>query len=140
MKDNDPGDSVTTGAGGGGSSTRQCLKCNGPVAVWIDAHSGDLGVEVDDPVATRGYPLTCNIAFNSQGVETARPMGNATFTYDIHVAQQMIYTSPGVGALHWIVMDGDGSRLDFGLASGNPSGVPGIFSHLTLPNGGGYIL
>ena len=98
--------------------------------------TGDLILHYSDPVATRGYPLVCNIHVNSQTVEAARPMGNATFTYDIHLATQNVYNNACVGTSHRMVVDGDGSRLDFGPASLAPAATAGIFSKLVTIAGG----
>ena len=129
-----PGNSP--GGGGGGGQPQKCLICSGCVTSNIGLSSGNAIVNQSDPVATRGYPLVCNIHINSQTVESNRSMGNATFTYDIHLATQSVYGSNCTGASHWMVVDGDGSRLDFGPASGAPTPTAGIFSHLAAIAGG----
>ncbi|MEP6755133.1 MAG: hypothetical protein ABJA67_06515, partial [Chthonomonadales bacterium] len=122
-----------------GVPVQQQLICQGSVQVSIDAKTGNVQSTKTDPVATRGYPLINNIHVNSQVVEASRSMANATFTYDAHITTQTVYNSSGVGSTHWMLVDGDGSRLDFGPTSSNPSPTKGIFSQLTVV-AGGYLL
>lgn len=119
-----------------GDRPKACLVCNGSLTADIDLLTGNAACHHHDPVATRGYPLVCNIHINSQCVETARPMGNAAFTYDIHLATQNVYNSSCVGTSHWMVVDGDGTRLDFGPAASAPTATAGIFSRLVTITGG----
>lgn len=110
-----------------------CTSCGEP-----DPFSGNLLIMIYDPVMTRGYPLANHITINSQVVETTRPMGNAAFSYDIHVGTQPVYTNCQA-SLHWVLVDGDGTRLDFGPATGAPSPEAGVFSQL-VNTGNGFIL
>ena len=119
-----------------GDNSEQQFLCGGSTSAGINQRTGNVGIHHADPVATRGYPLTCNIHVNSQTVETARAMGNATFTYDMHMMQ---YTAPGSRTPHWMIVDGDGTRLDFGPASSPPAATAGIFSQFAAVKGG-YIL
>lgn len=54
-----------------------------------------------------------NIHLNSQVIETGRLLSNATFTYDMHMAVQPIYTN-GTVANRLTVVDGTGRVWDFG--------------------------
>ena len=61
-----------------GGRPGECLLCgNASLTGAVDLYSGNVALHHADPVATRGYPLTCNIHVNSQTVETDRAMGNA---------------------------------------------------------------
>ena len=93
--------------------------------------TGNILLSLDDPVKTRGFPLSNRIHVNSQAVELNRSMGNASFTYDIHVLTPNSPTADG----RWVVVDGDGQRLDFGDQN-LPAAGTGIFSSLTLTSGG----
>ena len=131
-----------SGRGGPNDPQTPCL-CNGGggdggLSASINANTGNALIEMFDPVATRGYPLVCNVSLSSQTVETGRPMGNATFTDDIHVTTGTVYDQNGNGSAHWILVDGDGTRLDFGPASSAPTASPGVFSVLATLPGGGY--
>ena len=67
-------------------------------------------------------------------------MGNAAFTYDLHLTTGTLYDSGGGASTHWILVDGDGTRLDFGVSSGAPTPGPGIFSTFTGDMTGNHIL
>lgn len=112
-----------------------CLKC-GDDLVQLGLASGNVLTTHTDPIATRGYPLTVNISVNSQTLETNRAMGAATFTYDIHVGTQTVYDANCSSSTHWMVADGNGRRLDYGLASGAPAAGSGVFSQLVQVSGG----
>ncbi len=104
---------------------------------FINARNGNAHIKIHDPVATRGYPLTCNIHLDSQAIEMNRAMMSATFTYDIHVGRMTVYDSAGQPSSHWSLVDGDGTRLDFGIDSSPPTPGAGIFSQLA-PTGSGF--
>ena len=127
----------------GNDKTVPCNCSGGPgkgsLQAGIDAQTGNALVTVSDPVPTRGYPLVCNVSLSSQTVETGRPMGNATFSYDVHVTTQTVYDQNGNGVSHWMLVDGDGTRLDFGPSGSAPAPAAGVFSQLTVLTGGaGY--
>jgi YD repeat-containing protein len=104
----------------------------------IGVGSGNLKLVKHDPVPTAGYPLENDIAVNSQTVESNRPMGNATFTYDIHVTTQTDYDEFGDQSVDWVLVDGDGTRLDFGPVTGAPAAPLGVYCALAGSAGGGY--
>ncbi|MBN8547672.1 MAG: hypothetical protein J0M12_00005, partial [Deltaproteobacteria bacterium] len=96
-----------------------------PMSIALNASTGNSMITVEDPIRTRGHPLANRIYLNTQVVESQRPMGNATFTYDIHVF------SPAMsGQSRWLVVDGDGKRLDYGTGA-TPLGAPGNYAVLT---------
>lgn len=96
----------------------------------VNLSTGNAHYTLPDPVSTRGYPLTNNLHFSTQNIENNRPLGNATFTYDIHIAQQDVKTSGGVSVKNWVVVDGDGTRSLFGPVTAAPTPEPGVFSAL----------
>lgn len=76
---------------------------------------------------------------NSQAVDMNRPLANAAFTYDMHVGTQTVYNGTCTGTSDWLVVDGNGRRLDFGPASGTPAPTGGVFSTLTVQQTGGAV-
>ncbi|RYG31852.1 hypothetical protein EON81_21975, partial [bacterium] len=105
----------------------------------VDPAKGEVAVVTPDPVPTRGYPLRNNIHVTSQPLEGGRPMGIATFTYDIHVSLLNIYVSDGEREIHRILCDGDGSRFDLGLSTVAPKAPRRFFSAFSdTPSG--YLL
>ncbi len=130
------GQSGSSSPGGGASSGS-----DGLMSLIQNIGTGNVLFTLNDPVKTRGFPLRNRIHLNSQVVETTRPMGNGTFSYDIHVTTQSLVPSGGGSAVnHWILVDGDGQRMNFGLASGSPTPEAGVFSTLTQNGGGGFDL
>ena len=104
---------------------------------FADSYIGNLVLKYLDPIPTRGYPLLCNITVNSQVLYIAgRPMANAEFTYDIRVGTLTVYDAYGNASAHWGVVDGDGTRLDFGPETSAPSPTAGIYSALTTTSTG----
>ena len=104
-----------------------------------DGYSGAASSSVNDPVATRGYPLAWSIEVNSQAVDMNRPLANAAFTYDMHVGTQAVYNGTCNSTSDWLVVGGNGRRLDFGPASGTPAPTGGVFSSLTVQQTGGAV-
>ena len=92
--------------------------------------SGNLSLSFDDPVPTRGYPLSNTIHLNTQAIEFDRSMGNATFSYDIHIAKDVESNGDEFEDLHWILVDGDGTRMDYGPVTANPTPEPGVYGKL----------
>jgi RHS repeat-associated protein len=139
-----PKRSYTCGGGGSGGSAPGGMSSsydNEWLTINQNIANGNVQVTANDPIRTRGYPLRNRIHLNTQVVETSRPMGNGTFTYDIHVTTQSLPPSGGGSAVnHWIVVDGDGQRLNFGPAASSPAAEPGVFSTLTQTMAGGYEL
>ncbi|WP_083887087.1 RHS repeat domain-containing protein [Nodosilinea nodulosa] len=80
-----------------------------------DRRTGNYKYNWPDPIATRGYPLRNDIHLNTQVVESDRPMGNATFSYDIHLRNETWRDR----TQHLLLIDGDGSRLDYGDPGGS---------------------
>ena len=125
---------VNTPGAGLPSDPWQPVSC--PLDLQIDPQTGDARATVPDPVATRGYPLTVNIHFDSQPVELGRPMANATFTYDIHLATQTLFDTACNGSTHRMLVDGDATRYDFGPITGGLSPPPGFHALLTTAGSG----
>ena len=112
----------------------------GASTVCTDTFSGNSRIWRRDPVATRGYPISVNVTLNTEGVDTNRPMGNAAHSYDIYVSQVSVYNGNCVATQHWLVVDGDGTRLDFGVASADPVATQSVFSALkVVKNGSGVV-
>ena len=112
----------------------ECAPCGKP-----SPFSGNASDTTVDPVPTRGLPLGYNVTVNTQSVETNRPLGNAAFTYDMHVGTQTVYDNSANASTNWVVVDEDGRRWDFGNASATPVGEPGVFSTLTVNRSGNVI-
>jgi YD repeat-containing protein len=113
------------GAGGTGADQ------NPLVEITQNIGTGNVMVTTNDPIPTRGYPLTNRIHVNSQVVDTDRPMGNAAFSYDIHLTSQELPSPSGEANIQYrILVDGDGQRLNFGPILEHPIPEPGVFSLL----------
>jgi uncharacterized membrane protein YgcG len=52
---------------------------------------GRLTSKSKDPVKKQGYPIGCDVMTSSAPLDQYRPMGNASFTYDIHVGAYLSY-------------------------------------------------
>ena len=101
--------------------------------------SGNIQAANLDPIRTRGYPLTLNIYINSQNLSLSGPMRNATFTYGILVTR-MKYAVGATYVPHWLVIDGDGTVLDFGTSAQPATPAPGIYSTLYRANDNSFVL
>ena len=108
----------------------------GPV---LNLATANASTSFPDPVSTRGWPLSNNIVVNTQVVETERPMGNATFSYDVHLDWKTVTLRSGDVEEHLFVVDGDGARYDFGRIGAHKTPV-GIICKLNGSPGGGYEL
>ena len=115
---------------------------NHPLKLFgLSEHSG--GSSMSTP-ATRSIPSTMpspprlppglQPACQQPGRRDQPTLGNATFTYDIHVTQQTVYDASGNSSLHWMLVNGDGTRLDFGATGNTPA--PGIYCQFTPISGG----
>ena len=107
------------------------------LAGYINACTGNAHCTIHDPVATRGYPLICNIHLDSHTLEMTRAMMSATFTYDIHIGRMTVYDLLARPTSHWSLVDGDGTQLDFGLDNSPPAPTTGIFCQL-IQTGSGF--
>lgn len=99
--------------------------------------SGNAQFSKNDPVSTRGYALRNDIYINSQTRFPSRTtvMGNADFTYGIHVRQETISVN-GSNETHFFVIDSDGTELDYGITSSAPTPAPGVHAVLSQITGG----
>ena len=156
-----PGDPFGTGAGGGSApgedggafpgspmdphyhhcakSCTQGSDALGYSTVCTDTYSGNTRMWRKDPIRTRGYPINCDVTINTQTVNFNRPMGNAAFSYDIFVSNMTVYDGACHGTQHWCVVDGDGTQLDFGVASAAPQPTLSVFSSLVTIGSGSNI-
>ncbi len=106
----------------------------------INEATGNAQVVAQDPVTTRGYPLTVNIYVNTHNPGLiSSAMGNADFTYGITVKAVDSTFYPSYSR-HWIVRDGDGTYVDFGDYTKPPVAAPGVFSTLTHNPDGSFVI
>ena len=107
-----PGNPATCDCMGGAGGNKGATK------VSINAMTGELSLEVEDPTLTRGLPLDATIHVSSQAVEIDRPMANGTFAYDAHIYKKTVTqqetlpdgtTGPVDVTLYYLV-DGTGER------------------------------
>jgi hypothetical protein len=105
-----------------------------------DPKTGNVHSKHEDPITTRGYPLTLNVHVNSQSVEHDRAMGSASFTYDIYVTSEERLERDGTINMHRILVDGDGSRYDYGRIDNAPTPEPGVYGVLRSTSSGWELL
>ncbi|MBL7661561.1 RHS repeat protein, partial [bacterium] len=96
--------------------------------------SGNQTVTIYSSTQTGKFPVLTNITLNSQPRETSRPMGNATFSWDMHVVPSI--SVPGDTKVHRILVDGDGSWYDTGRSNQAPTMPAGVYSSLATISGG----
>jgi len=116
----------------------------GPADGGINICSGSFHATGKDPITTRGWPLMTNIHVDTHHDERNRSMGNAIFTYDIHVVEEYAHVVTASAITlepikRFTVVDGDGARLDFGRINEAPVRGFKVFSDFTK-TASGYTL
>jgi YD repeat-containing protein len=116
--------------------TSDCVNSDAGSSLTYCIESGNVHLSTGGPVTTRGYPLINNVHVNSQRASGDRAMGNGTFTYDMHLTEGPVVEGDGEARTHRLLVDGDGSRYDFGRVTDGTNSEPGIFSKLVQTGDG----